>query len=172
MAVSQRMHDRLNDQIQKEFFSEYLYLSMAAYFEAVDLPGFANYFYVQAQEERDHAMKFFRYVSDTEGRVLLQKLDAPTHDFHTPMAVLKMSLEHERYITRSIHEIVAEALSEKDYSTNAFLNWFLSEQVEEEANATKLIAKLKMVEDDGRGLLLLDNELAKRVYVPLASEET
>jgi ferritin len=170
MAVSQKMHNKLNDQIQKEFFSEYLYLSMSSYFESIDLPGFANYFRVQAQEERDHAMKFFTYVIDTEGRVLLQKLDAPRHEFSSPLEVLQMSLEHERFITRSIHEIVGEALEEKDYSTNTFLNWFVSEQVEEEANATKLIGKLKLVEDDGRGLLLLDGELAQRTYVPLSAE--
>jgi ferritin len=170
MAVSQKMHNKLNDQIQKEFFSEYFYLSMSAYFESIDLPGFANYFRVQAQEERDHALKIFDYVTDTEGRVYLQKLDQPQHDFGSPMEILQMSLEHERFITKSIHEIFSAAMEDKDYSTVTFLNWFVTEQVEEEANATKLIGKLKLVENDGRGLMLLDNELATRTYVPLANE--
>lgn len=170
MAVSKKMHEKLNEQIQKEFFSEYLYLSMAAYFESIDLPGFANFFKVQALEERDHAMKIYTYVADTDGRVLLRQLDQPQHDFKSPLEIVEMSLEHEKFISSSIHDIVAAALEEKDYATNTFLNWFVTEQVEEEASMATLIGKLKLVEGDGRGLLLLDTELAQRTYVPLAEE--
>lgn len=171
MSVSKKMHEKLNEQIQKEFFSEYLYLSMAAYFESIDLPGFANFFKVQALEERDHAMKFYAYVADTDGRVLLRQIEQPKHDFESPLEILQMSLEHEKYVTSSIHDIVAAALEEKDYATNTFLNWFVTEQVEEEASMSTLVGKLKLVEGDGRGLLLLDNELAQRTHTPIAEGE-
>jgi ferritin len=171
MAVGQKIHEKLNGQIQKEFFSEYLYLSMASYFQSIDLPGFANYFMVQAQEERDHAVKFFNYVSDTDGRVVLRKIEEPKSDFKSPMEVFQMSLDHEKFISRSIHELFSDAMEEKDFSTTTFLNWFIAEQVEEEATASTLIGKLKLVEGDGRGLLILDNELAQRTYVPLATSE-
>lgn len=172
MAVSKIMHDKLNQQIQKEFYSSYFYMQMEAYFASVHLDGFANFFRVQALEERDHAVKFFNFVNETSGNVKLMQIDAPKSDFNSPTEVFKLALEHEQFVTKSIFELVSAAIEEKDFSTQSFLQWFVTEQVEEEANMDKILGKLKYVEGDGRGLLLLDSELGQRVYVPLLQQGT
>ena len=166
--ISNKMNEKLNEQIQKEFYSAYLYLSMEAYFLSMNLNGFANFFHVQTQEERDHAMMFFNYVNKVGGRVVLQQLDAPKCDFSSIEEVLSMSLNHEQMVTKSIYSIVDLAMEEKDHMTNAFLQWFVTEQSEEEATADSNLKKLKLVGNDGRGILMVDAELALRVYAPPA----
>ena len=166
MSISNNIEERFNEQIQKEFFSEYLYISMEAYLKQMSLDGFANYFHVQALEERDHAMMFFNYVIETGGKVQLRQIDKPKNDFTSPMEVFQLSLDHEKFVTRSIHSLVGAAQDEKDYTANTFLQWFITEQREEESNMDRVLNKLKLVEGGGRGLLLLDAELALRVYAP------
>jgi ferritin len=170
--VGENIINKLNEQVQKEFYSAYLYLSMSAYFKTIDLDGFANYYYVQAQEERDHAMKIFNYIAQVGGKVVLRQIDAPKSEFESIGEVLKLALEHEQYVTKSIHDIVDAALNEKDHSTYSFLQWFVNEQVEEESSADHLIKKFKLVDNDGRGILMVDAELAQRVYVPPVAEGT
>ncbi len=167
--VSERMQQKLNEQIQKEFYSAYFYLSMEAYFASRNLNGFANYYRVQAQEERDHAMMFFNYVSHVGGRVKLGQIDAPKSEFASIEEVMQLTLEHEQFVTKSIYSIVDLALEERDHKTNAFLQWFVTEQAEEEANSENNLNKVKLVGDDGRGILMLDAELAQRVYTPPAA---
>lgn len=167
--ISESIEQKLNDQVQKEFYSEYLYLSMSAYFKSINLDGFANFFNVQAQEERDHAMKIFEFINQVGGRVTLKQIDAPRTEFESIEEVLKLSLEHEQFITKSIHDIVDAALTEKDHTTYSFLQWFITEQVEEEATADHNIKRFKLVGNDGKGILMIDAELAQRVYAPPAA---
>lgn len=166
MSISKNIEDKFNEQIQKEFFSEYLYISMEAYFKQMSLDGFANFFHVQALEERDHAMMFFDYIIETGGKVELRQIEKPQVDFDSPLKVFEASLAHEKFVTRSIHSLVDAAQTEKDYTANTFLQWFITEQREEESSMDRILDKLKLVEGDGRGLLLLDAELAQRVYTP------
>ena len=174
MAVSQRMHDKINEQIQKEFFSEYFYISMEAYFASISLDGFANFFHVQAQEERDHAMKFFGYVIQTSGKVKLMHLDAPRSEFISPSEVFNLTLEHERFITKSIHSLVEAALEEKDYTTNSFLQWFINEQIEEERTMHGILDKMKLAGNEAGGLFHIDKELSAlataKIVAPLVLE--
>lgn len=171
--ISEKMEKLLNDQIQKEFYSAYLYLSFEAYFASRNLNGFAHWFRVQAMEERDHAIIFFNYLNHVGVRIKLQQLDAPEWDFRSIEEVLTKSLEHERFITKSIYNIVDQAIAEHDHKTNSFLKWFIDEQAEEEANSEQNLSKIKLVgENDGRGILMLDAEMATRVYTipaPLAA---
>lgn len=164
--ISERIQEKLNEQVQKEFYSAYLYLSIEAYFSSLNLNGFANWFHVQAQEERDHAMMIFDYINRVGGRVFLQQIDAPKTEFDSIEEALKLTLEHEQFVTKSIYGIVDVALEEKDHKTNAFLQWFVNEQVEEEENADNNIKKFDLVKGDGRGILMLNAELAQRVYTP------
>jgi len=171
--ISEKLEKLLNDQIQKEFYSAYLYLSFEAYFTSRNLSGFAHWFRIQAMEERDHALIFFNYLNRVAGRVRLQQIEAPQWDFHSIEEVILMQLEHERYVTKSIYAIADQAIAERDHKTNSFLQWFIDEQVEEEENAEQNLQKLRLVgENDGKGLLLLDTEMAARVYTvpaPLAA---
>ncbi|MCX7841793.1 MAG: ferritin [Clostridia bacterium] len=166
--ISDKLQEKLNEQVQKEFFSAYLYLSIEAYFASVNLNGFANWFHVQAQEERDHAMMIFNYINRVGGRVILRQIDAPRTDFKSVEEALKLTLEHEQFVTKSIYSIVDVALEERDHKTNSFLQWFVNEQVEEEGNADNNIKRYELVKGDGRGILMLDAELAQRVYAPPA----
>ena len=171
--ISEKIEKLLNDQIQKEFYSGYLYLSFEAYFTSRNLSGFAHWFRIQAMEERDHALIFFNYLNRVGGRVKLQQIDAPQWDFQSIEEVILMQLEHERYVTKSIYAIADQSIAERDHKTNSFLQWFIDEQVEEEENAEQNLQKLRLVgENDGKGLLLLDTEMAARVYTvpaPLAA---
>lgn len=168
--ATQRMIDALNSQIQKEFNSSYIYIGMEAYFAQNDLDGFANFFHVQAQEERDHAYKLFNYVSRVGGDIDLGALDKPECNYESPLAAMEAALAHEKFITKSINELVDIALEERDHATVSFLNWYIDEQLEEEETAEKIVKKLKMIGDDARGLFMVDDELAQRVYTPLAAE--
>jgi ferritin len=156
------MQDAMNEQINKEFFSSYLYLSMAAYFEAKNLTGFAHWMRLQADEERGHAMKFYNFIIDAGGRVQLKGIDAPDTDWKSNLQVAEHVAEHEAKVTASIHNLYEIALKEKDYAAQVVLQWFISEQVEEEKNAAELVAKLKLIEERGTAVLMLDHRLAKR----------
>lgn len=166
--ISDKINKLLNEQVQKEFYSAYLYLGMEAYFANQNLDGFANFFRVQVQEERDHAMKFFNYINQTGGKVELLQIDAPELNFNSAEEIFAYTLKHEQFVTKSIYSIVDNALEEKDHGTNSFLQWFVIEQVEEEATADKNLRKLKLIKDDPNGLFMLDAELAQRVYTPPA----
>lgn len=171
--ITEKMEKLLNDQIQKEFFSAYLYLSFEAYFTSRNLNGFANWFRVQAMEERDHAIIFINYLNHVGGRVKLQEIGAPEWDFKSIEEIITKQLEHERFVTSSIYNIVDNAIEEHDHKTNSFIKWFIDEQTEEEASAEENLAKIKLVgENDGKGILMLDAEMATRTYViaaPLAA---
>jgi ferritin len=130
------------------------------------LSGFATFFRVQAQEEGDHAMKIFSYIIQVGGRVALGQIDAPQEDFVSPEEVFRLAYGHEQYVTKSIYELVDIAVEEKDHKTTAFLQWFVTEQAEEEASMDSVLRKLKLIGNDGRGLLMIDAELAQRVYTP------
>ena len=164
--LTKKLQDALNEQINKEFFAEYLYLSMSAYLESIEMEGFANYFNVQAQEEHFHAMKMFNFVHDKGGRVILKSLKEPKSEYTSVVNVIEESLEHERYVTKSINELMDVAIKENDHSVKSFLEWYVDEQVEEEATISKLLAKLKLIKGEGFGLLTLDSQLGARKYTP------
>ena len=161
-TIGKPMQDALNEQINKEFFSSYLYLSMAAYFEDKNLTGFAHWMQLQADEEREHAMKFYKYILDSGGRVQLKAIDAPATDWKSNLEVAEQVAEHEAKVTASIHHLYELALNEKDYAAQVMLQWFITEQVEEEKNATELVAKLRLIEERGTAVLMLDHRLSKR----------
>jgi ferritin len=162
MELGKKMQDAINDQIKEELFSSYIYLSMAAYFESVDLPGFAHWMRVQSREELDHALKFFDFVNERGGRVELKALDQPPVEYSGPIAVMEKTLEHEQYITSRIHDLYSLAVEEKDYASFSTLQWFVDEQVEEEETAGGILELLKAVGDKGQGLIMVDRKLAAR----------
>jgi ferritin len=153
----------LNDQIQKEFHSAYIYLSMSAYFEAENLPGAAHWMRHQAEEEQEHAMKIFDFLNDRGGRVALQAIGEPPATFSSPLAVFEAAYAHEQKVTQSIHDLYALAVQEADYPTQVMLQWFIDEQVEEEKNASAIVAQLHMVGDSPAALFMIDRQLAARV---------
>ena len=167
--LSQKLQDAFNSQINKELFSEYLYLSMASYCYSKDLDGAANFFMVQTQEEHFHAMKMFNFVTDRGGRVILKAIDEPQVEFKSVVDAFERTLEHEQFVTKSINELMDLSLKENDHAASSFLKWFVDEQVEEEATASKLLAKLKLIGGDGHGMLMIDAELAARVFTPPAA---
>ena len=160
--LSKTMQDAVNEQINKELFSAYLYLSMAAYFEDKGLPGFAHWMALQASEEQEHAMKFYEFMNDRGGRVSLKAIDAPKSEWKTSMEAFKEVLAHEQKVTASIHALYELALKEKDYPTQFMLQWFISEQVEEEKNASDIISQLELIDAHGTAVLMLDKQLGKR----------
>jgi len=169
--LSEKMQDALNGQLNKEMYSAYLYLAMSAYSTYIGLKGFANWFMVQYQEEMMHAMKIYDYINDQGGQVKLMAIEQPLTEFKSPMDMFEKTLEHEKFITKSINELVDLAIAEKDHATNIFLQWFVTEQIEEESNDKDIIARLKLIGKDGNGLLMLDKELAARVFTPPATVE-
>lgn len=154
----------LNDQINKEFYSAYLYLEFSNYYAQVGLDGFENWYMVQAQEERDHAMLFYRYLLNNDEVVTLEAIDKPDCNLTDNLAPLKKGLEHEKYVTSLINDIYSAAHEAKDYRTMQFLDWFVSEQGEEEKNASDMITKMELYGTDGKGLYMLNDELKARVY--------
>ena len=162
--VDKNVHKLLNEQINKEFYSAYLYLEFANYFKAAGLDGFANWYTVQAQEERDHAMLFYTYLQNENMPVTLEAIAKPTYEAKEHMDVLKAGLTHERYVTSLINTIYGQAYLVKDFRTMQFLDWFVKEQGEEETNANDLITKMELFGSDPRGLYLLNQELLARVY--------
>jgi ferritin len=160
--LSKKLQDAMNEQIKNELYSAYLYLSMSAYCEAANLPGFAHWMRMQAQEEEAHAMKFYDFIYERGGRVVLQAIDQPPVEFPSPLAVFEQTLEHEQKVTAMIHDLYTLAVEEKDYASQAFLQWFVTEQVEEEASATQILETLKMIGDKGHALIMLDRQLGRR----------
>ena len=162
--MNERVHELLNDQINKELYSAYLYLDFSNYFKRVGLDGFANWYIIQAQEERDHAMLFYQYLKNENQKVTLEAVDKPEKAITCHMDVLKAGLEHEEYVTSLIHDIYDAAHQVKDYRTMQFLDWFVKEQGEEETNANDLITKMELFGSDPKSLYMLTQELAARVY--------
>ena len=164
--LSEKMVKALNKQINNEIYSAYLYLSMSAYSTFKGLKGFANWFMVQYQEEKTHAMKIYDYVNDQGRQVKLMTIAQPPTEFGSPLEMFEKTLEHEKFVTRSINDLVNLAMREKDHATKIFLQWFVTEQIEEEANDNEIISKLKLVGNEGNGLFMIDKELATRVFTP------
>ena len=162
--MNEKIHALLNQQINKEFYSAYLYLDMANYYDEQDLDGYANYYMVQAQEERDHAMLFFQYMLNNEQKVTFEAIDKPDCLLDSHMAPLKKGLEHEKYVTSLINEIYAAAFEARDFRTMQLLDWFVKEQGEEEKSASDLITKMELFGTDAKGLYMLNSELKARVY--------
>jgi ferritin len=160
--LTKKMQDALSKQLNAELYSSYLYLSMSSYFESLDLPGFAGWMRVQAQEEMTHAMKFFDFINERDGRVLLKTIAGPPTEWDSPRAAFEETYRHEQKVTGLIHKLVDLAIKESDHATNNFLQWFVAEQVEEEASVKEVVQKLKLVSDDATGLFLVDRELAQR----------
>ncbi len=169
--ISTKLQEAINSQINKELFSEYLYLSMAAYCESENLDGIANFFHVQTKEEHFHAMKFFAYLNERGGRVKLMPIEGPQTDFKSIEDIFEQTLRHEQFVTKSINEIMDLAIKENDHATKSFLQWFIDEQVEEEATAEKLLHKVKLISGHPHGLFMLDKELAARTFNPPAEAE-
>ena len=159
---SEALQNAMNEQIKNELYSAYLYLAMSAHFEAGSLPGFAKWTRMQANEEREHAMKFYDFINDRGGRVELRAIEAPPKSFGSPLEVFKMVLEHERKVTGMIHKLYEMALKENDYPGQVMLHWFIDEQVEEEKNAGLIVDQLQMVEDRQTALINLDHHVGKR----------
>lgn len=161
--ISKKMEGALNEQINRELFSAYLYLSMSSYAEINGLKGIATWFKVQYHEEMVHAMKFFEYINRQGGAVHLKAIQEPQMNFESPLAIYTAALEHERFITRSINELIEVAISEKDHASKAFLDWYITEQIEEEQNATEIVQTLKMIGENKAALFLYDKDLGARV---------
>ncbi len=164
--IGKKMEEALNGQLNAELYSAYLYLSMAAYFESADLPGFANWMRVQNLEEQFHAMKFYDQIIERGGRVSLTPIEAPPSDWDCPLAVFESTLEHEQKVTCLINDLVYLARDEKDNASEIFLQWFVNEQVEEEDNVSKVLEQLKLVKNSPQAMFILDKEMAQRVFTP------
>lgn len=168
--LSKRMEEELNKQINAEIWSAYLYLSMSAWFEDKNLAGFANWMRVQYQEEITHALKLFDYINERGGRVILQPVAAVDTEWKDETEAFEATLKHEQKVTSLINNLVDIAIEEKDHATNRMLQWFVEEQVEEEANADEILQQLKMVEGNPHGILMLDRELKQRVFIDETKE--
>jgi len=160
--ISKSMQDAVNEQINKELYSSYLYLSMAAYFENKNLPGFAKWLHVQTDEERGHGMKLYQHLVDRGGRVMLKAILAPATEWKSNLEVFKEVQVHEAAVTASINSLYELALKEKDYPLQVLLQWFINEQVEEEKNAAEIVQQLELIDAHGTAVLMLDHQLGKR----------
>lgn len=164
--MDKTVSELLNNQINKEFYSAYLYLDIANYFDAKGLDGFANWYEIQAKEEQDHAMLFYRYMQNNDEPVKLLSIDQPDNAFSNLLDPLKVSLEHEKYVTALINTIYAAAQKVNDFRTIQFLDWFIKEQGEEEKNASDQITKMELYGGEARSLYMLNSELLTRAYAP------
>lgn len=169
--IKKRVLDALNSQLNAELYSAYLYLSMEAYFESIDLSGFANWMRAQAQEELTHAMKFYDYIVQRGERVDLTSIDEPQKEWDSPLAVFEHVYEHEKKVTGLINNLVDISVAESDHATTNFLQWYVAEQVEEEESASGVLQRIKLTADSPGGLFMLDSELGQRVFNPPAQEE-
>jgi ferritin len=160
--LTEKMQTALNGQLNAELYSSYLYLSMNAYFKSVNLDGFANWMHYQAQEELEHSLKFYDFIIQRGGKVVLSQIAAPPTEWDSPMAVFEVTLAHEQKVTGLINDLVEIAHEERDHATNIFLQWFVSEQVEEEESVGGVLEQLKLMGDAKGGLFMIDRELAKR----------
>jgi ferritin len=161
--IGKKMLDAINKQINAEAYSAYLYMSMSAYFESIGLKGFAHWMHMQAKEELIHALKFFLYLNSTGGRITLTPIAAPEKEWASPLAVFEAAYAHEVKVTGMIHALVDLAIKEKDHAANALLQWYVTEQIEEEENASEIVGKLKFIGKDTSALYMLDRELATRM---------
>jgi ferritin len=168
--ISKKMVDALNEQVNAELYSAYLYLAMEAYFHDAGLEGFARWMHVQTLEETTHAMKIFDFIVERGGRASLKAIDKPQATWKSPLEVFKAVCKHEQKVTGLINGLVDLAIKEKDHATNSFLKWFVDEQVEEEASADDVVRKLKLMAEAPGGLFMLDKELGARVFTPPAAE--
>lgn len=169
--LSKKLESALNAQINAEFWSAYLYLSIASHFGAEGKNGFENWFRIQALEEKDHAIKILDYVITRGGKIELEPIGAVQKTWETPLAAFEAALIHEKKVTAMINNLVGIAKEEKDYATESFLKWFVDEQVEEEATATSYIDALKMIKDNGFGIYTMDKELKSRTYTAITTNE-
>jgi ferritin len=160
--IGKTVESALNEQVQKEFYSAYLYLAMAAWFEANSLPGLAHWMGVQSEEERQHALKILKFLQDRGGAVRLQAIDAPPAKWKSTLDVFERTLEHERAVTASIHKLYELSVKEADYAAQVMLQWFVTEQVEEEKNVEEILSQVKRVEAHDTAVLMLDHQMGKR----------
>ena len=160
--MNKKVLDTINEQIKHELYSAYLYLAMSAHFEAASMPGFAKWTRLQAKEETEHAMKFFDFVNERGGRVVLHAIDQPQVEFGSPLSVFEEILGHEKKVTSLMNNLYAVAVEEKDYATQVMLHWFIEEQVEEESNAQAIVDKLTMAGENKSALLHLDHQVGAR----------
>lgn len=163
--INEKIQDAFNEQINAEMYSSYLYFSMAAYFESINLKGFASWMRAQAQEELVHGVKFFNFVCERGGNVNLKPIAGPPTRWDSPLAAFQEAYRHEQKVSGLINDLVDLSLQERDHASNAFLQWFVTEQVEEEASADGVVQQLKLAGDQGGGLFMIDKELAARVFV-------
>ncbi|MBN1866881.1 ferritin [Candidatus Sumerlaeota bacterium] len=168
--LKKKIQDALNKQVTAEIYSAHIYLSMAAYFGSINLSGMATWMRVQYKEELDHAMKIFDYAIERGGRAAVKAIDAPQAEWQSPLAAFETAYKHERKVTAMIDGLVDLAVAESDHATNNFLQWFVSEQVEEEASADAVVQKLKLAGTSGGALFMIDRELGARVYTPPAAK--
>lgn len=166
--ISKKMTDSINGQVNREIYSAYLYVSMAAYAASLGLKGFANWFQVQVQEELFHARKMYDYINQQGGRAVMKAIEEPPGDFKSPKDLFEKTLEHEKKVTAMINKLASQAKTENDHATGIFMQWFVTEQVEEEANALEILQKLNLIGKDANGLFMVDTELAQRVFTPPA----
>ena len=162
--LDKKVAELINDQINKELYSAYLYLDFSVYYEEVGLDGFANWYMIQAQEERDHAVLMLQYLQNNGEKVTLEAIAKPDKELKDKLQVLELGLEHERYVTSLIHTIYEAAYSAKDFRTMQFLDWFVKEQGEEEKTAEDMIKKMRLFGDDAKSLYALNSEMAGRTY--------
>lgn len=165
--IKKRVQDAINEQINAEFHSAYLYLSMSAYLEDNGLNGFANWMRVQFEEEQAHAMKFFDYINERGGKVTLKPIAGVDIEFDGIIGVYERVLEHERLVTSLINDLMDLAIEERDHATKSFLEWFIDEQVEEESTVEEILSNLKLINGEGQGLLMMNKEFALRKFTPL-----
>ena len=168
--IGKKMEKALNEQVNAEMYSAYLYLSMESYFKSLNLNGFANWMRVQTQEEMVHAMKIYDFIVERGGRVLLKVIEGPQTEWNSPLAAFEAVSTHEQKVTGLINDLVDLAIREKDHATNSFLQWFVNEQVEEESSADQMVQQLKMMENAPGGMFMLDRELGQRVFTAPASQ--
>ena len=168
--IGKKMEKALNGQINAELYSSYLYLSMATYFNSIDLPGFANWMRIQHQEEEFHGLKFFDYIQERGGRVTLQTIEAPPTEWSSPLNAFEETLKHEQKVTGLINDLVFLAREERDNAAEIFLQWFVTEQVEEEDNVNTILAQLRLIKDKPQGLFMLDKDLGQRTFTPPAAD--
>ncbi|MFW5976383.1 MAG: ferritin [Bacillota bacterium] len=161
--LSEKLEEKLNDQINAELYSAYIYQAMGAYFEDIDLDGFAHWMDLQAQEEVMHARKIYDFVNERGGRVILKAIEAPKSEWSSPLEAFKDAYAHEQKVTGMINDLVDLSIEEKDHAANSFLQWFVDEQVEEEESVDEIVQKLKMIGESGSGLFMINNELGQRM---------
>jgi ferritin len=163
--IKKEVLDVINEQINAETYSAYMYLSMAAYFEEMGLSGFSNWMKVQYQEESAHALKFFNYITERGGKVILKAVAQVPVDFSGIVDVFEQTLKHENQVTEKINNLMNVAVAASDHATQSFLKWFIDEQVEEEANVERILATLKLINGEGNGVFMMDREMSQRVFV-------